>query len=340
MKAAVVHSFSDVRIEEIDIPKIGPGDALVKMKACGICSGDVTPWYINRKAPVVLGHEPAGVIDEVGEHVQNFKEGDRVFIHHHAPCLNCRHCMRGNFSMCRTWRRSHIVPGGIAEYVKVPEINLQNDTIKLPDSLSFEDGALIEPTACSVKALKRAEVQKGDTVLVIGLGFMGQLNVILSRYYGADRVIAADLVPFRLESAVQFGADHAVDVSKDNLKDKMQEYTDGIMADVVIVGPGSISAIESGIECAGFGSTVVLFTPTPEGEILNIEPYHLYFNEINLICSYSCGPDDTRSALHIIEKGIVPTQKLITHRYPIEQTQQAYRKTSEAKDSLKTLILL
>ena len=339
MKAAKLYDFDDIRIEDIELPELGPRDALVKIRACGICSGDVMPWYIRRKAPLVLGHEPSGVIVKLGSDANNFREGDRVFIHHHAPCFECRHCMRGNFSMCQTWRKSQIVPGGIAEYVKVPELNLQHDTLKLPDNISFEDGTLIEPTACVVKGLKRARVGKDDIVLVIGLGMMGQMNIILAKYYGADLVIGADMVEYRLEKAKKFGADFVIDVSKENLQDAVGNYTNGSMADVVIVGPGSVEAMKSGIECAGKGSTVLFFTPTPEDDALEINPHHLYFNEISLVSSYSCGPTNTREAMGIIEKQIISADKLITHRFPVDRTLEGFRTTAAAKDSLKTIIV-
>ena len=199
MKIAKLYSFNDIRIEDISIPRVGPYDALIKTKASGICSGDVMPWYIEKKAPLVLGHEPSGEIVEVGKEVTSFKPGGRVFVHHHAPCFTCRYCNRGDYVQCETWKNTRIIPGGISEYILIPEINLENDTLALPGSLSHESGTLIEPTACVVKALKRAKIRRGDIVLIIGLGVMGQLNILLARTYGADKIIGADMVPFRLE---------------------------------------------------------------------------------------------------------------------------------------------
>src|SRR5437867_3099983 len=197
MKVARIYDFNDIRIEQMPIPEPGPREALVEVKACGICTGDVTPWYIRKKAPIVLGHEPAGRIAAVGSEVTDFRLGDRVFVHHHAPCFTCRHCRRGFYSMCQTWKRTSIIPGGIAEYFLVPEINLRYDTLKLPDNVSYEGGVLVEPTACSIKALKRTQIKGGERVLQIGLGVMGQINIQLARHYGASQVIGADLVESR-----------------------------------------------------------------------------------------------------------------------------------------------
>jgi L-iditol 2-dehydrogenase len=339
MKVARLYKFNDIRIEEMPIPELSsPGDALVQTKACGLCSGDVLPWYIEKKAPLVLGHEPVGMIVAVGPEVEGFQVGDRVFVHHHAPCLNCRYCRRGYYSMCPTWRRSQLVPGGIAEFFLVPELNLQRDTLKLPAALEYDDGVLIEPTACVVKSLRRAGIQTGDIVLVIGLGVMGLLHVLLGKEYGAGTVIGADRVASRCERALQLGADYVVHVSREDLVELVSMITEGIMADVVIVGPGSLEAMEAGIACAGKGSTVLLFTPGAPGEMLSVEPNKLYMNEISLVASYSCGPHDTREALSLVQKGVVTAEKLVTDRFPIEETRLAYRAMAEAQDTIKAII--
>ncbi len=338
MKVAKLYSFNDIRIEDVPIPVVGPRDALMKTKACGICSGDVMPWYINKKAPLVLGHEPSGEIVDIGRDVTSFKSGDRVFVHHHAPCFICRYCKRGDYVQCNTWKNTKILPGGISEYILIPEINLKNDTLTLPDNVTYEDGTLIEPTACVVKALKRVSIKPGDTVLIIGLGVMGQLNVLLARKHGAGKIIGADMVTFRLEKAREFGADKVIDVSKANLIDSLKEISDGEMADIIIVGPNSIEAMKQGLAATGAGGSVLFFTPAKPGEKLTIDPNDMYFRDINLITSYSCGPTDTADALEIIEEGTVTSEKLVTHRFPIEKTAEAFRLTAQAGDSLKTVI--
>jgi len=166
---------------------------------------------------------------------------------------------------CETWRNTKILPGGISEYILIPRTNLENDTLTLPDTLSYEDGTLIEPTACVVKALKRAHIKRGDTVLVIGLGIMGQLNILLARRYGAERIIGADLVPFRLQKALKCGADAVIDVARANLIDSLMALTDGAMADIVIVGPNSVDVMKLGLAAIGPGGSVVFFTPAKPG---------------------------------------------------------------------------
>jgi L-iditol 2-dehydrogenase len=339
MKVAKLYSFNDIRIEDIHIPAIGPKDALLKTKASGICSGDVMPWYIEKKAPLVLGHEPAGEIAEVGSNVTSFSAGDRVFVHHHAPCLTCKFCKRGDYVQCETWKNTRIIPGGISEYILIPEINLENDTLKLPESLSYEDGTVVEPLACVVKGFKKAQIMQGDIVLVIGLGFMGILNGIVAKRYGAGKVIGADRVPYRLERAMTLGFDDVIDVSRFKIREALNEITGGNMAEFVIVCPNSVDAMKDGISSIGAGGTVLMFAPAKPDERLTINPNELYFKDISIVTSYSCGPTDTIDALEIIKEGTVRAEKLVTHRFPIDKTAEAFKLTAEARDSLKCIIV-
>jgi L-iditol 2-dehydrogenase len=339
MKVAKLYSFNDIRIEDIPVPQVGPGDALLKTRASGICSGDVMPWYIEKKAPLVLGHEPSGEIVEVGSTITSFKPGDRVFVHHHAPCFTCRHCKRGDYVQCDTWRKTSIIPGGISEYILIPEINLKHDTLNLPDSLSYEDGTFIEPLACVIKGLKRAKVMNGDIVLIIGLGFMGILNGIVAKKYGAGRVIGTDRVLYRLNRAKELGFDSIIDVSNLNIKEALRKITGDEMAEIVIMCPNSADALSEGLSSTGKGGTVIMFAPVKPDERLTIDPNELYFKDISLITSYSCGPSDTADALEMIEEGTVKAEKLVTHRFPIEKTAEAFRLTAEARDSLKSVIV-
>ncbi len=339
MKVAKLYSFNDIRIEDTPVPKVGPGDALVKTKACGICSGDVMPWYIEKKAPLVLGHEPAGEVVETGIEVSSFKKGDRVFAHHHAPCFTCRFCRRGDYVHCDTWKNSRIIPGGVSEYILVPRVNLENDTIRIPENMGFEDAALIEPVACVLKGLKRAHIRKGDTLLVIGLGVMGMINIMAARHFGAGRIIGADMVKYRLDKAAEFGADEVIDVSAVGLFEGLREVTRGEMAELVIVGPNSADVMMQGLGCVRPGGQVLFFTPAKPGETIVIDPNRLYFNDVNIITSYSCGPSDTADACEMIEKGIVSAGKIVTHRFAIEKTEEAFRLTSVPGESLKSLIV-
>ena len=342
MKIAKLYKFGDIRIEFISDPEPGPTDAVVKVKACGICSGDVMPWYIEKKAPLVLGHEISGEIVKIGEKVKKntpLKEGDRVAVHHHAPCMKCFYCLRGDYVQCDTWKSSKIYPGGISEYILLPEVILTNDTLKLPENVSFEQGAMVEPVACVVKSLKRASIKKGDTILIIGLGVMGQIHIMLAKQFGAGKVIGADMVDFRLKKALEAGADAVIDVSKENIYERMFSLTDGLMAQTVIVGPGNSDVIRESLKLVSRGGSLVIFTPTPPEQKLFLSVNDLYFKDINIVTSYSCGPDDTKRALDFIANGLVDVNLLITHRFSIYDTKKGYDITASAKDSLKCMII-
>ena len=337
MKVARLYAVDDIRVEEAPRPVIGDDEALVRTRVCGICTGDIMGWYLQRKAPLVFGHEPTGEVVAVGSAVDSVRVGDRVFVHHHAPCGTCRHCRRGHHVHCPTWRSTRIEPGGMAEYFKVGPANLAADTLALPVGVGFEAGSLIEPAACVVKSLRRGGLVAGETLVVIGLGIMGQMHVALAKAAGA-RVIGVDLVPSRLERAVQLGADAVVDIRHEELPGAVRNANDGDLADVVVVGPGSIDAIRSGITAAGAAARVVLFTCSEPGEVLDLKPHDLYFEEISLVPSYSCGPDDTRQALEHLRCGDLSAQALITHRYPLEQIQQAFAMAANVDEALKTVI--
>src|SRR5271166_5045016 len=336
MQVARFYDFGDIRVEESSRPQVGPDDILIRSIACGICSGDIMPWYLKRKAPLVLGHEPVGIVEQAGAAVREFKAGDRVFVHHHAPCFQCAACRRGEYVQCATWRATNIVPGGMAEFFLVSAAN-QRDTLRLPDSIGDADGVLVEPAACVVKSLKRAALKPGESILIIGLGIMGMMHVKLARHLGAGTIIGADLFAQRANRALELGADRAIVVSGDNLVEQVREVTNGAMADVVIVGPGSSKAMATGIAAAGTGATVVQFTATPPDDELIVHPHDLYFNETKLVPSYSCGPDDTRIALDLVERGVITARELVTHHFPLAKISDAYA-TAQKPEALKVIV--
>jgi L-iditol 2-dehydrogenase len=221
MRVAMYYNNRDVRLEELPKPQIGPGEVLVKVLASGICGSDVMEWYRIKKAPLVLGHEIAGEIVEVGEGVQHYKIGDRVFASHHIPCNTCRYCLSGNHTACETLHTTNYDPGGFAEYIRVPQLNVDRGLFLLPDQVSFEDGAFIEPLACVIRGQREAELKPGQSVLILGSGISGLLHLLLARALGAGRVIATDINEYRLKKAEEFGADgaiHADEYSPDRLR--------------------------------------------------------------------------------------------------------------------------
>jgi L-iditol 2-dehydrogenase len=265
---------------------------------------------VRRKAPLVLGHEPSGVVAAVGAGVTDFVPGDRVFVHHHAPCFECRACERGDYVQCATWRKTSIDPGGLAEYFRVPRENVR-DTLRLPERVPFVDGSLVEPLACVVKSIRRSALRAGETVYVIGLGVMGLMHALLARSLGAA-VAGTDFIEARRAHAASLGV-HAVDPD--------EGFTG---ADVVICGPGSPEALRNAFAAVAPGGTVVMFTPLEPGVPFTFDPNDLYFRDVKLVTSYSCGPNDTRDALSALERGIVTAERLGATLYPLAEAAAAY----------------
>jgi len=339
MKTAVYYSLDDVRIEEMPKPEIGPEEILVKMKTCGICGSDLMDWYLKNRTPLVLGHEPSGVIVEVGDKVEDFKLGERVFVHHHVACLTCHYCLRGDYTMCDKFRQTHIHPGGFAEYFKVPAPNLQTDTLKIPDDVSFEEATLIEPVACCLRALKKCKIQPEDTVVIIGAGPSGIIHTTFSRSFGASQIIVSDLVNYRLEAARRFGADLTINPQSESLVKKVEEVTNGIGADIVVVTAPNIRAFSEGIDVCRKGGTVCLFAPTPPNEYMRVSPHKLFFSEIKIIPSYSASHIETRTALKLISSGRIKAKELITHRFPLNRIEDAFKTAAKSKECLKVVVL-
>jgi L-iditol 2-dehydrogenase len=337
MKVARYYSRRDIRVEEAPVPRIGPGEILVQVKACGLCGSDLMEWYTKEKAPAVLGHEPAGVVTEVGEGVTDFEVGDRVFVHHHVPCFTCHDCLRGYYTLCETFKATHLDPGGFAEYVRVPALNVQRDVLKIPPDLSFDQATMIEPVATCIRGAERAGIQTGDTVVVIGAGVTGLIHMQLARCLGAGTVVITDFSDYRLDVARRLGADFTVNAREDVLT-TLEEVNEGRRADVVVVTAGSIQAMEEGMALAGGGATVLLFAPSPPGVTLPIIPHHLLFSEITVTASYSCSPAETRQALKLIHRGRIEVGEMITHRFDLAGVGEAIRLAAEAGQSLKIVI--
>jgi D-arabinose 1-dehydrogenase-like Zn-dependent alcohol dehydrogenase len=244
-RAIVFHAPDDLRLEEVPLPPLADGEMLVRITACGLCPGEVMDWYMARKAPVPLGHEPVGEVVEVSPGVA-FRPGDRVFVHHHAPCLVCRACRRGDHVHCATWRPRRLIPGGLATYAVAAAPAPTSDALPLPKSLSDEDATFIEPVACVLKSVRRAHIRPGDRVLVIGLGVMGLLHLLVFRQTdGPSLLIGADRMPERVAFArAHRAADVVLDTSEIPLAEAVAEATHGEGADVVVTdiqrGPGAI----------------------------------------------------------------------------------------------------
>jgi len=338
LKAAVYHSLKDIRVEDLPKPRIGTEEILVEMKACGICGSDLMEWYLRSRAPLVLGHEPAGVVAETGRDVEEFNPGDRVFVHHHVACLKCHYCARGDYTMCPQFGKTHIEPGGFAQYFRVPAPNLRIDTLKIPESLSFEEATLIEPVGCCIRAQNKCKIQAEDAVAIVGAGPSGLIHATLARTAGAGQIIVSDLVDYRLEAAKGFGADIVVNPRKRSLNRAVREATVGRGADVVIVTAPNIKAFSEGVKTCRAGGTLCLFAPTQPSEYVHVRLHRLFFSEINVVPSYSTSHVETRAALQLLSSGKIKAGELITHRFPLYRVGEAFRTAAENKNCLKVVV--
>jgi len=338
MRVAMWYNNRDIRIEEIPVPIIGPGELLVRIEASGICGSDVMEWYRLDRAPLVLGHEIAGQVVKAGEGVERFREGDRVSAAHHVPCNTCHYCLTGHHTACETLRRTSFDPGGFAEYVRLPAINVDRGTFLLPDEISWEDATFAEPIACVLRGQRIASIRPGNSVLVIGSGIAGLLHVALAHALGAGRIVATDINQFRLEAAQRLGADSTFHAGE-YVSDFLRQVNQGRLADRVIVCTGATSAITQALESVDRGGTILFFAPTDPGVTIPISINELFFREDRtLTTSYAGSPADYQTALDLIRAGTVPVHQMITHRLSLADTGIGFQLVASAQDSIKVII--
>ena len=338
MRVSMYYSNRDLRLEEMPVPAIGPGELLVRVEASGICGSDVMEWYRAGKVPLVLGHEIAGEVVEVGEGVKNFRQGDRVAVTHHVPCMSCHYCETGHETVCDTLRTTSFDPGGFSEYVRVPAINVRRGTFHLPDSVSYEEGSFVEPVACVLRGQRQAGLRPACSVLVVGSGISGLLHVMVARALGAGRVVATDVVDFRLAAARRLGAEAVIDARED-VPARFRELNGGRGADLVIVCAGAPQAVEQALAAVGRAGTVLFFATTkPEVSIPLAVNRFFWRNEVTLTSSYAGGPADCKMALELIRAGRLPVADTITHRLPLADAGRGFDLVVNPQDSIKVII--
>jgi len=323
MKTAVYYNNKDIRIEEYPVPVVEEGGMLVKVKASGICGTDVMEWYRIKKAPRVLGHEIAGEI--TASKTKKYKVGQRVFVSHHVPCNKCKYCLDGNHTACDMLHKGNYAPGGYSEFISVPKVNVDTGTYLLPDSVSYEEGTMIEPLACAVRGQRVIGVKKGHTVLIMGSGVSGLLNIAMAKLKGA-KVIATDIHPYRLEKAKEFGADKIVN-ARDPITDK---------ADRIIICTGALKAVEQAFNSID-KKGVIQFFAIP-GKSIEILIEELWRNEVTITSSYGAAPVDLQEALDLIKDRKIDVKGMITHQLPLSEIQKGFKIVTDAGDSLKVVL--
>lgn len=330
MRQAVIVAPDRFEVRSAPRPTVGEGEVLLRTLACGICSGDLMPWYLAKKVGTVLGHEPVGRAVEVGRGVEHIKPGDLVFAHHHAPCLTCSECERGAYVHCPTWKRTALDPGGMAEYIRVPAEIVRADAFVVND-LHPEQALFIEPLGCCVKALMRVggrSVIDGCRVAVVGCGVMGLLNAQVAGAFGAAEVIGIDPDATRRDLAARWA--HRV-LTPDEARGQLRRAVD-----VVVIGPGVPDVIHQALDYVRDAGVACLFTPTATGVKTELDLGDLYFRDVSLIPSYSCGPTDTLAAYELLRTGRVVGP--VTHRFALDEVQRAFDTAKVGGAAVKVIV--
>jgi len=344
MKVARYYSNNDVRVDEIPKPIIGSGELLIKVVKSGICGSDVLEYYRFAKMKklgvdnLILGHEIAGDIVEVGKDVRRLKVGDRVFVSHHVPCFDCYYCHQGHHTACGLLHSTNFDPGGFSEYVRIPKINIEKKGVFVLDkSVSYDEAVFIEPFGCVCRAQRLANVRKGLTVLILGSGVSGILHIQLAKLRGVAKIFATDINEYRLKMAKKFGADETFYASED-ISSKLMELNDRRLADIVIVCTGALSAANQALKCAAPGGKIIFFAVPPPGINLEVPINEYWRNEITITTSYGAAPDDLQESYIWILSKKIKVLELITHRFPLSQAGDAFKVVCEAKESLKVVL--
>src|SRR3954464_12437106 len=344
MTAAVYRGQGDVRVETVPVPKVGPGELLIRVHTCGICGTDLKKISTgSHSAPRIFGHEIAGIVAAVGAGVTRFKLGDRVMAFHHIPCGNCYYCERKVFAQCPVYKNVGSTAGfepsggGFAEYVRVLDWIVEKGIVPIPNSVPFEQAAWIEPVNTCMKGIETLQLQPGETVFAIGQGPIGILLAALAKRAGA-RVITSDLYPQRLTISKAFGLDETIEAGRTDAVATVRSLTEGRGADATIVAVAGNSLIQPALDATRPGGRVMLFAQTVRGEA-KFDPASVCVDEKALLGSYSASVELQEESVRFVFSGEMDLTKLITHRFPLAQSVEALELAAHPQpDSMKVII--
>ena len=338
MKAAVIAGKGRVELREFSIPKIGPDEILVHMRTCGICGTDLEKIAGEQVTPPILGHEVAGIVEKKGDNVRGVEVGERVIVHHHISCGSCTFCKNGLETLCEEYPKTNLDPCGFAEYFRVPASLVKRGTVyRLPSIASFEEGSQVEPTACCIRGLRKADVRPGSSVAVFGVGPVGLTHVQLLRLYGARIIFAVDVLENRRLLASRLGADVVLDPGM-NVLQTILKQTNNLGVDYAVVATGNPKALESAIGVVRKGGRVLLFGVPPRGTLLPLDISRLFLSEISLQSSYSTSELEMRKALELVEQKRIDTTQMITHRFPFNKLPDAFHVAQNGKTAGKVIV--
>jgi len=341
MKAALLYGVKDLRIQDIDMPEVGHGEILVKVKAATTCGTDLKIFqrgYVEGviKLPTVFGHEWAGDVVEVGEGVSWLKENMRVRAGNSSPCLRCRMCQKGKFNLCEDmmW-----LWGAYAEYIKVPARIVMLNTQEIPANVTYEEAAVTEPLACVLHGIEEAGVRLGDTVAIIGAGPIGLLHLLSVKKMGANKVIISDTIDERLQLAEKIGADETINAKTEDTVEKTKQLTEGYGADVVIEAIGLPTTWEQALKMVRKGGTVLEFGGCPPKTEIKVSTEQLHYGETTILGAFHATPAHFRKALNLIASGTINVKPLITRKMKLTQIKEAFETLTTSKSDIKIAIL-
>ena len=338
MKAAVLHRVKDLRVEDVDMPKIADDEVLIKVEAAGICGTDIHIYLGEWRTsiPIILGHEFSGVIADIGRDVEAFKVSDRVVVEPNIICGSCRFCrMSERNYFCENLEATGVtINGAFAEYVKTKGRNVY----RIPHKISFEKAALIEPLACCIRGIDQAKIKAGDTVAIIGAGPIGLILLQLVRISGASLVIQTDMEESRLDLARKLGADYVININDEDPIEAVKRLTGGYGVDVAIEAVGNPDAIDQAMSVTRRGGRLNIFGVSPQKAVWKVKPFDLYDKELTITTSYR-SPFTFQRAVQIASSGRIKLKPLISHVFKLDEIEKAFNIAEKRLDgAIKVLV--
>ncbi|HDJ89726.1 MAG TPA: alcohol dehydrogenase [Thermoprotei archaeon] len=337
MKAAIISGKNVIKVKDIDIPKPGIGEVIVKVGFCGICGTDIHIFdgEFPVKFPVIPGHEFSGEVVEIGRGVEGINIGDRVAVNPNIYCKKCFYCKNGMIHFCKNWKAIGIHrPGAYSEYVAVPEENIH----LIPSKLSLEEAAFAEPVACCLHGMDKLNIRYGDTVVIFGLGPIGLIHLQLAVNSGASKIIGVDLIETRIKMAEKLGADLVLNASKENVMKIILEETGGRGVDKIIEATGNPKVFKQAVDLLDYGGKILVFGVSPVGKTIDIEPFKIYRKELNIVGSFT-NPFTTQRAIKILASGKIDVKTLITNIIGLNEVKEYFMKIkNREKGIIKVLI--
>lgn len=345
MQAAVYRGNGRLEVEAVPVPPIGPGELLVRVAVCGVCNTDVKKITADLLAPPrIYGHETAGVVAAAGEGVSDFRTGDRVVVFHHIPCRDCYYCRARVFAQCPTYKKVGVTAGfepaggGYAQYARVMDWIVRRGVVRIPEGVSFEVASFVEPVNTCLKAIYRAGLAAGETVLVQGQGPIGLLLMLLAKRAGC-RVLVSDPMEERLQLAVALGADMTWTPHRVQIPEAARALTDGRGVDAVLVAAPNPSLVPEALDAVRHGGRVLLFAQTSRKDMLNVNAAAVCMDEKSILGSYSADVDLQEESARLVFSGELPLARLITHRFPLQRIEEAIALAARPRpDSLKIMV--